>query len=192
MDENKDEVTETPDEVAEVEAEIAEDQAPEAQEAEPEVIETKAVEEKVKPVETVSVAEAEVAVDLGKDSQKILDLISNLSVLELSKLIKAFETKFGVSAQATVATAVAGAPQVSDDSEPAEEKTSFDVILTGMGDNKLAVIKAVREINQNLGLKEAKDLVESAPKPVLEGAKKEAADEAKAKLETAGAKVDLK
>ena len=190
MDENKDVNEEVTEEVMEeVKNEVAEDVAEEVKEEE---VTEKEVKKVAVPVETVSVAEETVVIDLGKDSQKILDLISNLSVLELSKLIKAFETKFGVSAQATVATAAVSGSVASEDAEPVEEKTSFDVILTAMGDNKLAVIKAVREINQNLGLKEAKDLVESAPKPVLEGAKKEAADEAKAKLETAGAKVDLK
>ena len=189
MDENKDVNEEVTEEVMEeVKNEVAEDVAEEVKEEE---VTEKEVKKVAVPVETVSVAEETVVIDLGKDSQKILDLISNLSVLELSKLIKAFETKFGVSAQATVATATVSTGP-AEDADPAEEKTSFDVILTAMGDNKLAVIKAVREINQNLGLKEAKDLVESAPKPVLEGAKKEAADEAKAKLETAGAKVDLK
>ena len=189
-DENKDVNEEVTEEVMEeVKNEVAADVAEEVKEEE---VTEKEVKKVAVPVETVSVAEETVVIDLGKDSQKILDLISNLSVLELSKLIKAFETKFGVSAQATVATAAVSGSVASEDAEPVEEKTSFDVILTAMGDNKLAVIKAVREINQNLGLKEAKDLVESAPKPVLEGAKKEAADEAKAKLETAGAKVDLR
>jgi len=122
---------------------------------------------------------------------KIIESVEKLSVLDLSELVKALEEKFGVSAAAPMmmaGPAVNGAAAAA----PAEEKTEFDVILANAGANKIAVIKAVREINNTLGLKEAKDLVEAAPKSVLEGAKKEAAEEAKKKLTDAGAQVELK
>lgn len=122
--------------------------------------------------------------------EKIIEQIEKLSVLELSDLVHALEDKFGVSASAPVAVAAAGAPAAAN-GEPAEEKTTFNVILTGAGANKIAVIKAVRELNQTLGLKEAKDLVEAAPKPVLESVNKATAEEAKAKLTAAGGTVEL-
>ncbi len=119
----------------------------------------------------------------------IIEKIEKLSVLELADLVHALEEKFGVSASAPVAVAVAGAaPAVG---EPVEEKTSFNVILSTGGANKIGAIKAVREIVPTLGLKEAKDLVEGAPKPVLEGVNKATAEEAKAKLVAAGATVEL-
>lgn len=121
--------------------------------------------------------------------EEIIKTIESLTMLEVNDLVKTLETKFGVSAAAPVVVAASG-PAVA--SAPEEEKTSFNVVLTAAGDNKIAAIKAVREINQNLGLKEAKDLVEAAPKVVIEGAKKEVAEEAKKKLEAAGAKVELK
>ncbi len=120
--------------------------------------------------------------------QKIIDQVSELSVLELADLVKALEEKFGVSA-APVAVAGAVAPAAV---EAAEEKSEYDVVLTDAGANKIAVIKALREIKTDLGLVEAKTLAESAPKAILEGAKKEDAEAAKAKLEAAGAKVELK
>ena len=121
----------------------------------------------------------------------ILDAIASLSVLELSELIKDMEEKFGVSA-AAAAVAVAAAPAAGGAAPAAAEgKTEFDVILTSAGDNKVNVIKAVREIT-GLGLKEAKDLVDGAPKPIKEGVDKAAAEDAKKKLEEAGAKVELK
>jgi len=130
-----------------------------------------------------------------KVSKKVADVIKTveeLSVLELNELVKALEDKFGVSAApvAVAAPAAGGAP--AEDAAPVEEKANYDVILTGSGENKIAVIKAVREINQNLGLKEAKDLVDAPPKPILEGAKKEDAEAAKKKLTDAGATVELK
>jgi len=125
--------------------------------------------------------------ELSENAQKIMEMVDKMTVLELNDLVKALEEKFGVSASAPVV--VAGA---SAGATPAEEKTEFDVVLADAGANKIAVIKAVRELNQALGLVEAKTLVESAPKVLLEGAKKEAAEEAKKKLETAGAKVELK
>ncbi len=122
--------------------------------------------------------------------EKIIETIEKLTVLELADLVHALEDKFGVSASAPVAVATAsnGAAAAG---EPVEEKTTFNVILSGAGANKIAVIKAVRELVQTLGLKEAKDLVESAPKPVLEGVNKATAEEAKTKLTTAGATVEL-
>ena len=128
---------------------------------------------------------------LTKD--QILDGIAELSVLELSELLKEFEERFGVTAAAPVA-AVAAAPAAggADAGGGAEEeKSEFDVILTGAGDKKIQVIKEVRSLT-SLGLKEAKDLVDSAPKPVLEKANKEDAEKAKAQLEGAGATVELK
>ncbi len=125
---------------------------------------------------------------------KVEDLISDigkLSLLELADLVKALEEKFGVSA-APVATAAAPGAASAVPAAPAEEQTTFNVVLTSAGANKISVIKAVREINQTLGLKEAKDLVEAAPKEVLTAVNKSAAEEAKKKLEAAGATVELK
>jgi large subunit ribosomal protein L7/L12 len=119
---------------------------------------------------------------------EILDKISSLTVLELSELIKAMEDKFGVSAAAAVA--VAG-PAAAAPAAAAEEKTEFTVVLASFGENKVNVIKAVRELT-GLGLKEAKDLVDGAPKPVKEGISKADAEAAKKKLEEAGAKVEVK
>ena len=119
----------------------------------------------------------------------VVEYISNLSLLEASKLVKTLEEKLGVSAAAPVA--VAAAPAATADAAPAEEKTEFDVILASFGENKVAVIKEVRAIT-GLGLKEAKDLVEAAPKAVKEGASKEDAEKIKAQLEAAGAKVEVK
>ena len=126
---------------------------------------------------------------LTKD--QILDGISELSVLELSELLKDFEERFGVTAAAPVAVAAAPAAGGADAGGGEDEKSEFDVILTGAGDKKIQVIKEVRSLT-SLGLKEAKDLVDGAPKPVLEKASKEDAEKAKAKLEGAGATVELK
>ena len=120
--------------------------------------------------------------------EDILDAIASMSVLELSELLTDFEEKFGVTAAAPMAVAGAVGPAAA---EEVEEKDSFDVVLTGAGDKKIQVIKAVRELT-SLGLKEAKDLVESAPAPILEGANKDDAEAAKAKLEEAGGAVELK
>ena len=121
---------------------------------------------------------------------EILDKIASMTVLELSELIKAMEEKFGVSAAAAVA--VAGPAAAGGAAAPAaEEKTEFTVVLAAIGDNKVNVIKAVRELT-GLGLKEAKDLVDGAPKPVKEGINKADSDAAKKKLEDAGAKVEIK
>ena len=119
---------------------------------------------------------------------EILDKIASMTVLELSELIKAMEEKFGVSAAAAVAAA---APAAAAAAPAAEEQTEFTVVLTAIGDNKVNVIKAVREIT-GLGLKEAKDLVDGAPKPVKEGINKADAEAAKKKLEEAGAKAEVK
>ena len=121
--------------------------------------------------------------------EELLKHIGDLKVLELNELVKALEEKFGVSASPMMAAAPI---QGAGAAPAAEEKTSFDVILKDAGANKLNVIKAVRELDQALGLIEAKKLVESAPKEILKGVKKEVAEEAKKKLETAGAKVELK
>jgi len=132
-------------------------------------------------------------VKLSENAKKIMEMVEKMTVLELNDLVKALEEKFGVSASAPVMVAgVAGNGNGAAAAEPEEEKTEFDVILADGGANKIGVIKAVREINSALGLVEAKTLVESAPKAVLEGAKKEDAQEAKKKLEEAGAKVELK
>ena len=120
--------------------------------------------------------------------EEIIEALKEMSLLEASELVKDIEETFGVSAAAPVAVAAA-AP--AEGGAAAEEKTDFDVVLEGFGDNKIQVIKAVRELT-NLGLKEAKEVVEGAPKAVLEGAKKEDAEAAKEKLEAAGAAVTLK
>jgi large subunit ribosomal protein L7/L12 len=121
--------------------------------------------------------------------EDVVDFISNMSVLELSELIKEFEEKFGVSAAAPVAVAAAGAADAG--AAAAEEKTEFDVILSNVGSEKIKVIKEVRAIT-GLGLKEAKALVESAPAPLKEGTTKEEAEEIKGKIEAVGASVEIK
>lgn len=128
---------------------------------------------------------------LGKD--EILDAISNMTVLELSDLVKAVEEKFGVTAAAPVAVAAAPAAggEAAGGAAATEEKTEFDAVLTDVGANKILVIKAVRELT-GLGLKEAKDLVDAAPKPVKEGVTKEEAEQVKEKLAEAGATVEVK
>jgi large subunit ribosomal protein L7/L12 len=125
------------------------------------------------------------------NTDELLDAFKEMTLLELSEFVKKFEEVFEVTAAAPVAMAAAGgggAPAA----EAAEEQTEFDVILEGAGDKKIGVIKVVREIVSGLGLKEAKDLVDGAPKPLLEKATKEAAEDAKAKLEAAGATVTVK
>ncbi len=128
---------------------------------------------------------------LSANAQKIMDLVEEMTVVELSKLVKALEDKFGVVAAAPVMMGAAPAGANGSD-EPAEEQTEFDVILKEVGANKINVIKAVRTLDQSLGLVDAKNLVEAAPKAILEGVDKETAEEAKKKLEEAGAKVELK
>jgi large subunit ribosomal protein L7/L12 len=121
---------------------------------------------------------------------ELLDVFKNMTVLELNDFLKAFEDEFGVTAAAPVAVAAAPGAGAAP-AEAAEEKDEFDVILNAAGDKKIQVIKVVRELT-SLGLKEAKDLVDGAPKPVVEKASKEDAEKAKAKLEDAGASVELK
>jgi large subunit ribosomal protein L7/L12 len=122
-------------------------------------------------------------------TEELLSAFEELTLIEISEFVKAFEEKFDVTAAAPVAVAAAGAPAAAG--EAAEEKTEFDVVLESAGDKKIQVIKAVRELT-SLGLGEAKALVDGAPKAVLEGVAKEAADDAKAKLEEAGASVTVK
>jgi large subunit ribosomal protein L7/L12 len=126
---------------------------------------------------------------MAVSKEDILETISNMSVMEVVDLISAMEEKFGVSAAAPVA--VAAAPGAGGDAAAAEEQTEFDVILTSFGANKVAVIKAVRGLT-GLGLKEAKDLVESAPAPIKEGVEKAEAEDVKKQLEEAGASVEVK
>ncbi|NLZ24551.1 50S ribosomal protein L7/L12 [Candidatus Dojkabacteria bacterium] len=122
---------------------------------------------------------------LTDNAKKVIDMVEKMTVLELADLVKVMEDKFGVSSAAPVAMAAAPVAQ-----EEEEEKTSFDVVLKEAGSNKIGVIKVVREITE-LGLKEAKDLVEATPQKVKEGIKKEEAEEIKGKFEEAGAKVEL-
>jgi large subunit ribosomal protein L7/L12 len=123
--------------------------------------------------------------------EDLLEVFKNMTVLELNEFLKAFEEEFGVTAAAPVAVAAAGGGGGAAAPEAAEEQDEFDVILTAAGDKKIQVIKEVRTLT-TLGLKEAKDLVDSAPNPVLEKATKEDAEKAKAQLEAAGATVDVK
>src|SRR3989304_210808 len=132
-------------------------------------------------------------IKLSKKAEEILKSVEEMSVLELNELVKALEDKFGVSsAPVAMAAPAAGAAPAGGGAAPAEEKAAYDVVLTGSGENKISVIKALREINQNLGLAEAKGLADNPGKAILEGAKKEDAESAKKKLEDAGAKVELK
>ena len=126
----------------------------------------------------------------NKKVSGIIESVEKLTVMELADLVSALEEKFGVSATPVASVAVATGPGV--DAAPAEEKTEFDVVIAGIGDQKIQVIKAVRTIRPDLGLADAKKLVESAPVAVLEKAKKAITDEAKKKLEEAGATVELK
>lgn len=127
------------------------------------------------------------------DTNQIVEQLSGLTVLEIAELVKKLEEKWGVSAAAPVAVATAPAAGAGGAAAPpAEEKTSFDVILTEIGPNKIAVIKEVRAAVAGLGLAEAKALVEGAPKPVKEGLTKQEAEEIKKKIEAAGAKVEIK
>ena len=133
-------------------------------------------------------------VDVSKKAQEIIDTIETLSVLELSNLVKALEEKFGVTANAPVGMAFAGGAAgqgAGAAAAPAEEKTTFAVVLASVGDQKIQVIKEIRAVT-TLGLKEAKDLVEAAPKTVKEGITKEEAEKIKVQLEAVGAKVELK
>jgi large subunit ribosomal protein L7/L12 len=124
-------------------------------------------------------------------TDELLDAFKDMTLLELSEFVKKFEDTFEVTAAAPVAVAAAGPAAGAAAAEAPEEKDEFNVVLEAAGDKKIQVIKVVRELVSGLGLKEAKDLVESAPKPILEAVAKDAADAAKAKLEEAGAKVSL-
>jgi large subunit ribosomal protein L7/L12 len=124
-------------------------------------------------------------------TDELLEAFKDLTLIELSEFVKKFEETFDVTAAAPVAVAAAGPAAAGAPAEAAEEKDEFNVVLEAAGDKKIQVIKVVRELVSGLGLKEAKDLVESAPKPILEAVAKDAADAAKAKLEEAGAKVSL-
>lgn len=128
---------------------------------------------------------------LSKEQEEFISKIEKMSVMELSSLVKVLEEKFGVSAQAPVAVAAAGPAPGAQAAGAEEEKSTFNVVLAEVGPNKINVIKEIRAIT-TLGLKEAKDLVESAPKPVKEGVPKQEAEDIKKKLEAAGAKVELK
>jgi large subunit ribosomal protein L7/L12 len=123
--------------------------------------------------------------------QSIIEEIKKLSLLEASQLVKGLEEAFGVSAAAATVAAVGAAPAAAGAAAPAEEKTEFSVVLTAVGGNKIGVIKVVREVT-SLGLKEAKDLVEAAPKPIKEGVNKEEAEAIKKKFADSGATVDIK
>lgn len=126
---------------------------------------------------------------MAVSKEDILDTIANMSVMDVVELIEAMEEKFGVTAAAPVA--IAAAPAAGGDAAAAEEKTEFDVVLSGFGENKVAVIKAVRGVT-GLGLKEAKDLVEGVPSPIKEGVSKDEAADIKKQLEEAGATVEVK
>lgn len=143
-----------------------------------------------KPVsKPVSANLEKISASLSNSLKGIIEQIEKLSVIELADLVHALEDRFGVSAQTPVMAGTA--PSGASQAEPQEEKTTFNVILTSAGANKIAAIKAVRELVPTLGLKEAKDLVEAAPKPVLESVNKATAEEAKTKLTAAGATVEL-
>ncbi len=129
---------------------------------------------------------------MATDTAKLVDQLGKMTVLELVELKNALEEAWGVTAAAPVAVAAAPGAAASGDGEAAEEKTAFDVMLTGVGDKKIQVIRVVREVVSGLGLKEAKDLVESAPAAVREGVTKDEAEQIKAKLEESGASVEIK
>lgn len=139
-----------------------------------------------------TVEETKSDVKLSKNAEKVMEMVEKMTVLELNDLVKALEDKFGVSAAAPMMMGAMPAAGANGAAEAEEEKDEFDVVLADAGATKIAVIKVVRELDQSLGLVEAKKLVESAPQTVLEAAKKEEAQEAKKKLEEAGAKVELK
>ena len=142
--------------------------------------------------ETVKTEEQKASIELSEKLEGIMKSIEELTVVELATLVKALEEKFGVSAAAAVAVAAPAAAGGGEGAAAgAEEKTTFTVVLAAVGDKKINVIKEIRSIT-NLGLKEAKDLVESAPKPIKEGATKEEADKIKASLEAAGATIEIK
>ena len=128
---------------------------------------------------------------MSEKVQSIIESIKGLSLLEASELVKGLEETFGVSAAAATVAVAAGAPSAGGAAAPAEEKTEFNVVLTAIGSNKIGVIKVVREVT-SLGLKEAKDLVEAAPKPIKEGVSKDEAEAVKKKFAESGATVEIK
>jgi len=170
------------------------DENEKVEEAQAEVAEAP-IEEKKEEAPVEVKAEAPAKEEAKKDiPAKFKDLIAELdkmSVLDLSEFVKVLEDHYGVSAAAPMAVMAGGAAPAAE-AEAAEEKTAFDVVLANAGAQKIGVIKAVREIKPDLGLKEAKDLVDAAPKELLKGVKKEEAEAAKAKLEAAGATVEMK
>lgn len=193
-DENKvEEAVEEATEAAEESKEAAAE-ATEAVEEAKEVVEEAKEEVKTEVKAEEPKEEKKPAKEVSKKLEDLISDIEKLTVLELADLVKALEERFGVTAAAPMAVAAAPAAATGEaaaEGVAEEGQTSFNVILTDGGANKISVIKAVREIVPTLGLKEAKDLVDAAPKPVLEGAGNDAANEAKGKLEAAGAKVEL-
>jgi len=147
--------------------------------------------EEAQPKAEEKAQEKKETIDLSKKARDILTTIEGLNVLELSNLVKALEDKFGVSAAAPVGVAVAGAMPGAGAAAPAEEKSTFSVVLASVGSQKIQVIKEIRTVT-TLGLKEAKDLVEAAPKAIKEGVSKEEAEKIKTQLEGVGAKIELK
>ncbi|KKR57173.1 MAG: 50S ribosomal protein L7/L12 [Candidatus Curtissbacteria bacterium GW2011_GWD1_40_8] len=191
-DKKQDEKVEEVAEDAQKAAESAEESAEKAQEAAEKAEEAaEEVKEEVKGKKAEETKPPKPSVKVSKKLEDIIGQIEKLSVLELSELVKALEEKFGVSA-APMAIAANGAAGSATADEGASEQTTFNVIIADSGATKISVIKAVRELVPTLGLKEAKDLVDAAPKQLMEGVNKETAQEAKTKLETAGAKVELK
>ena len=165
-----------------------EQEAPAAEEQEAPAAEAEAPAEKPAKKKS-SASSAKKSGGLSKD--EMIDAIKQMTVIELAELVKALEEEFGVSAAAPVAVAAAGAAPSAEAAAPAEEQTEFTVMLTSFGESKINVIKAVREVS-GLGLKEAKELVEAAPKAVKEGIQKEEAAVIKEKLEAAGATIEIK
>jgi large subunit ribosomal protein L7/L12 len=180
---------ETAEQAAETATEAAEEAKEAADEAKDAVVEVQAAPAEA-PKEEPKAEEKKEVKPVSKDLEDIIGKIEKLSVLELADLVHALEDRFGVTAAAPMAVA-AGPAAGAAAGEPAEEQTTFTVVLASAGANKIGAIKAVRELVPTLGLKEAKDLVEAAPKPVLEGVNKETANEAKTKLTAAGATVEL-
>lgn len=195
QEENKETSEEKTEEVSKEETkEKKEEQVEEkAQESKPEQTteETPKIEEKPKESKPVLSAEAQAKPEPTGKFKELIKQIENLTALELAELVKALEERFGVSAAAPVAAAPQSGAGTGKGAET-EEKTHFTVTLADSGSQKIAVIKALREINQELGLKEAKDIADTPPKEILKEVAKEKAEEAKKKLEAAGAKVELK
>lgn len=190
-EETKEETTEETTEETPAEETVEETPAEEVKAEEPKAEETKAEEPKAEEPKAEEPKKEEPKKEVSAKFKDLVEKIEKLSVLELSELVKELEERFGVSAAAPIAM-VAGGAAAGAPAEAAEEKTSWDIVLTSAGAQKIGVIKAVREIKPDLGLKEAKDLVDAAPKDILKGVKKEEAEEAKKKLEAAGATVEMK